>query len=116
MALGRNDKCRCGSGKKYKHCHWAEDQEQKLHNLTKPKETDETEPPYGLATWKLFGILSALTGIVSVVMYYLDFVRLSGAVFGCGMLCIIVYSAFRTPPAPRKKPGDGGNLNFGNKP
>lgn len=24
--LGRNDPCWCGSGKKYKHCHWAEDQ------------------------------------------------------------------------------------------
>lgn len=23
--LGRNDPCWCGSGKKYKHCHWAED-------------------------------------------------------------------------------------------
>ncbi len=22
---GRNDPCWCGSGKKYKHCHWAED-------------------------------------------------------------------------------------------
>ena len=24
--LGRNDPCRCGSGKKYKHCHWEADQ------------------------------------------------------------------------------------------
>lgn len=24
--IGRNDPCWCGSGKKYKHCHWAEDQ------------------------------------------------------------------------------------------
>ena len=24
--LGRNDPCRCGSGKKYKHCHLAEDE------------------------------------------------------------------------------------------
>lgn len=23
--IGRNDPCRCGSGKKYKHCHMAED-------------------------------------------------------------------------------------------
>lgn len=25
-AIGRNDPCHCGSGKKYKKCHWAEDQ------------------------------------------------------------------------------------------
>ena len=24
---GRNDPCWCGSGKKYKHCHWREDRE-----------------------------------------------------------------------------------------
>jgi preprotein translocase subunit SecA len=24
--LGRNDPCYCGSGKKYKHCHWDQDQ------------------------------------------------------------------------------------------
>ncbi len=23
--LGRNDKCHCGSGKKYKHCHYEKD-------------------------------------------------------------------------------------------
>ena len=26
MKLGRNEPCRCGSGKKYKHCHYDEDQ------------------------------------------------------------------------------------------
>ncbi|MEK6796345.1 MAG: SEC-C metal-binding domain-containing protein [Spirochaetota bacterium] len=26
-SLGRNEKCHCGSGKKYKHCHWDKDQE-----------------------------------------------------------------------------------------
>ena len=25
--LGRNEKCHCGSGKKYKNCHWQEDQQ-----------------------------------------------------------------------------------------
>ncbi len=26
--VGRNDPCPCGSGKKYKHCHWSQDQQQ----------------------------------------------------------------------------------------
>ncbi|MFN2312725.1 MAG: SEC-C metal-binding domain-containing protein, partial [Spirochaetia bacterium] len=25
MKLGRNDPCHCGSGRKYKHCHYNED-------------------------------------------------------------------------------------------
>jgi hypothetical protein len=29
--LGRNDECCCGSGKKYKHCHYASDQKYFSH-------------------------------------------------------------------------------------
>ena len=32
--LGRNDPCWCGSGKKYKRCHWREDKEEKRAALT----------------------------------------------------------------------------------
>jgi hypothetical protein len=31
--LGRNDPCWCGSGKKYKHCHLAKDEEKKRRAL-----------------------------------------------------------------------------------
>ena len=34
--LGRNDPCWCGSGKKYKHCHWREDREKKRAALVEP--------------------------------------------------------------------------------
>jgi len=30
LQLGRNEKCRCGSGKKYKNCHWGEDSKKVL--------------------------------------------------------------------------------------
>jgi hypothetical protein len=30
VSLGRNDPCWCGSGKKYKHCHWRSDQQDAL--------------------------------------------------------------------------------------
>ncbi len=30
MKLGRNEPCHCGSGKKYKHCHWKEDQQARV--------------------------------------------------------------------------------------
>src|ERR1035438_8030195 len=30
--IGRNDPCPCGSGKKYKHCHWGKEQEKSLED------------------------------------------------------------------------------------
>ncbi len=38
--LGRNDPCHCGSGKKYKHCHLAKDEE--AARKTREKASDET--------------------------------------------------------------------------
>jgi preprotein translocase subunit SecA len=35
-SLGRNDPCWCGSGKKYKHCHWRQDRTQKNSDALKP--------------------------------------------------------------------------------
>jgi hypothetical protein len=32
--VGRNDLCHCGSGKKYKHCHWKQDQNAAADRLT----------------------------------------------------------------------------------
>jgi hypothetical protein len=47
MEIGRNDPCHCGSGKKYKKCHLAEDQvkESKLLKKTQfaPRPDAETE-------------------------------------------------------------------------
>ncbi|MBA3533827.1 MAG: preprotein translocase subunit SecA [Ardenticatenales bacterium] len=34
---GRNDPCHCGSGKKYKNCHWAEDQKNAGRKVQRPK-------------------------------------------------------------------------------
>ncbi len=39
---GRNDTCPCGSGKKYKKCHLAEDEAAKHAELTKAAEERET--------------------------------------------------------------------------
>jgi hypothetical protein len=36
--LGRNDQCPCGSGKKYKKCHLAQDEELQQKELEKMKE------------------------------------------------------------------------------
>ncbi|MEX2443943.1 MAG: SEC-C metal-binding domain-containing protein [Alkalispirochaeta sp.] len=33
MKLGRNEPCHCGSGKKYKHCHYEEDRRAEAHAL-----------------------------------------------------------------------------------
>ena len=39
---GRNDLCPCGSGKKYKRCHLAEDEEAAHNVLAQPKIPEET--------------------------------------------------------------------------
>jgi preprotein translocase subunit SecA len=35
--IGRNDPCWCGSGKKYKHCHWAQDMAGGTHRMPQPQ-------------------------------------------------------------------------------
>ena len=43
VKLGRNDRCHCGSGKKYKHCHWQPDQQQPP--VLDPPPVAATPPP-----------------------------------------------------------------------
>ncbi len=44
LATGRNEPCWCGSGKKYKKCHWRDDQEEHRTGQAK-EEVDFVEPP-----------------------------------------------------------------------
>lgn len=38
MKLGRNDPCHCGSGRKYKHCHYEEDRAAEAKELREAEE------------------------------------------------------------------------------
>ena len=115
MAVGRNEKCPCGSGKKYKNCCLQKDLEAQKHQEP-VEEPFEENPVPGFATWKLFLIITAILGAIALfIAFVLDFPRAAGSFFGCGMLVLIVYSAFRNEPTVRKNPGDAGNIDFGNR-
>lgn len=44
MKLGRNEPCHCGSGRKYKHCHYTEDQTAASAALREAVAVADTEP------------------------------------------------------------------------
>ena len=66
-----------------------------------------------IATWKIFIAATALLALIAGLLVFFNLPRASGAVFGCGMLVVVIYSAFRTPPPKRQEPGGGGNIDFG---
>lgn len=43
MKLGRNEPCHCGSGKKYKHCHYEEDRRAEAQALAEAAEARKAE-------------------------------------------------------------------------
>ena len=115
--LGRNDKCHCGSGKKYKNCCLAKDlEEERKKAELPPEEKYEENPAPRIATWKIFVLITAILSAIAAVLWLVfDSLRIAGSVWGCGMLILIVYSAFRNEPTLRKEPGDAGNIDFGNR-
>ena len=121
MATGRNQKCPCGSGKKYKHCCLQKDLEAaKIKEIFKDKESNdapfEENPAPKVATWKIFAIATAILGAIGLIIaFLLDMPRLGGSVFGVGMLILVFFCAFRNMPTVRKRPGDAGNIDFGNR-
>ena len=76
----------------------------------------EEDPEPRFATWKIFVIVTAVLGVISLILAFAaDFPRVAGAIFGVGMIILIVYCAFRNVPTVRKRPGDAGNIDFGNR-
>ena len=115
----RNDKCPCGSGKKYKLCCLQKDLEAEHQKAATPQEVPEfyeENPNIGFPTWKIFLIGTAILGLIGLIISFaFDMPRAGGSIFGCGMLILIVYSAFRNVPTLRKQPGNAGNIDFGNQ-
>ena len=111
---GRNEKCPCGSGKKYKYCCMQKDIEAK-NSLPEKEEPFEENPAPRIATWKIFLAVTAILGVIALILVFAGIPRAGGSVFGCGMLVLIVYAAFRNEPTVRKNPGDAGNIDFGNR-
>lgn len=115
----RNQKCHCGSGKKYKYCCMEKDRETaRLAELQKVSDADEREPEKPkpkYATWKVclvaFLILLAIFGI----LMGLGHGNAGKAVMGVGLFCMFVFVIVRGEPPLRKHTGDGGNIDFGNR-
>lgn len=110
----RNEKCPCGSGKKYKNCCMQADLEREKFQ-PKTDRPYEENPNVKTPTWVIFIAAAALLAILCGVLWLFDLGRLAGTVFGVGMLILIFYAAFRNVPTLRDKAGDGGNIDFGNR-
>ena len=115
--LGRNEKCHCGSGKKYKNCCLQKDLEAENAEEEKAAEDPyEVNPEPRVATWKIFAGVTAILTVIALILWLLvDVPRAAGAVWGCGMLVLVVFAAFRNEPTVRKVTGDAGNIDFGNR-
>ncbi len=117
----RNDKCPCGSGKKYKYCCLEKDRQLALEkeaiaNNPVNSEVFEENPAPAFATWKIFAIGTGILAVIGLIIAFaIQMPRLGGAIFGCGMLILIVFCAFRNEPTVRKRTGDAGNIDFGNR-
>lgn len=48
-----------------------------------------------VATWVIFVVATAVLGVISGVLWFLDYVRIAGTVFGIGMFLLLFYVAFR---------------------
>ncbi len=118
MALGRNELCHCGSGKKYKNCCLQKDLEAERAKpaATEGEEAYQEKPEPAVPTWKII-LFVELALLVVWVSFWLAFdaEKIGGVIFGCGSLFMIFFAAFRNLPTLRKEPGDAGNIDFGNR-
>ncbi len=119
--LGRNEPCHCGSGRKYKNCHYNEDREKNrlppppvdaaTTNNNKPKVVYTPPPTRNDAV-----VLLAVAGTIvaaAVGLAYAGYVNW-GLAMGIGGLALLgVYIVLRDPPPPRDDPGNPAGLNFG---
>ncbi len=116
MKLGRNEPCHCGSGKKYKQCHYNED---RAATVGRAGETamdvaiDRMEAQAKAESGPLkIGLL--VSGIVVAVAVGLWQDTGAGLIVGAAwFLAAGAYLSFRNPPPPNVNAGDPAALNFG---
>ena len=115
--LGRNEKCHCGSGKKYKNCCMQKDLEAERNRVEqRTDEVYEEMPAPALPTWKIVVVVLAILIVISVLIsFVLDMPKLGGSFLGVGVLILVFFAAFRNVPTVRSEPGDAGNIDFGNR-
>ena len=115
MKIARNARCPCGSGKKYKNCCLQKDLEEA--RVAEQSVPYEENPAPAIPTAKIFGIGLGILALVALVFAFPLGLRGVGvAIFVLGVVWLLLYCAFRNPPTVRKRTGDGGNIDFGNRP
>lgn len=105
MKVARNELCPCGSGLKYKKCHFG-----------KPLPTDEVVVAETTAARRdrrqAIGLV-ALGLVVAITAGALNSVYTGLVVAAAWALALVAYLSFRNPPPPHEEPGEGAELNFG---
>ena len=97
----RNDPCPCGSGKKFKHCHFGEDL----------AEEGEAAPRLSPVVPAL--LLAVVVCVAAAVGWSQGSVGSGVTVFLAGLLLVGGAIVLRKPPPPNPGGGDPSSLNFG---
>jgi len=97
----RNDPCPCGSGKKFKHCHFGEDFAEEGEAAPRPS------PVLPAA------LLAAVVVAAGAVGWSEGSVGSGVTVLLAGLLLVVGVIVLRKPPPPNPGGGDPSSLNFG---
>ena len=109
MKIGRNDLCPCGSGKKYKHCHWGKP----LPGIDIPigaAEDGQTSNQKSAVTILAIGV------VIAIAVGFWKGTYTGLIVAAAWALGSAAYLSFRNPPPINENAGDPAALNFGSDP
>jgi len=120
--LGRNEPCWCGSGKKYKHCHYQEDRDNEMRALREAAAPVDFEPepvPAAVPSEPVdFAARGVMIGIgatlaASLGLWIAGQGSIAAAVLGVGLFAVLVWGAVRKPPPPRTDDQNPAAIGFG---
>ena len=106
MKISRNALCPCGSGKKYKHCHYGKPLPDEVGgSIELERASAETKQ-----TILKLGGLGLVVAVAAGIWKEPSTGIVVAAAWGLGQA---VYMSFRNPPPPNENAGDPAALNFG---
>lgn len=139
MKTSRNALCHCGSGKKYKHCHWKTDEDAQAAELEQAaadraeaaalrassekeegggerggrlsKRTPPAPPAPG--RWKAPAALAAVGAVGTGALAYYQGIESAFVVGVAWIVVVALFTLFRSPPPPRDDAGHPASIDFG---
>jgi hypothetical protein len=109
----RNDPCWCGSGKKYKNCHYAEDQEKARIGAPPGPVSEEVVEERAELTGRSLILLAVGAAAALAVGFFRDSVVDGLVVFAAAAFGVIAYAAVANPPPVKEDAGNPAALDFG---